>query len=203
MRSLTRFRTMTGRYFDPLDPDPAQIDPQDIARGLATQFRFGGMTPIPYTVAQHSVLVSNRVESSEDKLIALLHDAGEAYLWDIQRGLKSHVCLDLKLNGVLTPFWMVEDRILRAVWTAFGIPDRTEEQGGELLPRTVRDADDAIGLREWCWAQGGGSFGSVVSHGGYVWDFGMTDERWLDEFRHAYEAYHGHAWTPAEVPSCG
>jgi hypothetical protein len=72
-------QTVSGRWLNPFDPDPDQIDIGDIARALSNQCRFGGHCRAFYSVAQHSVLVSVLVEQRggdvEDVFAALMHDA--------------------------------------------------------------------------------------------------------------------------------
>ena len=85
-------QTVSGRRFNPLAPDPAEIDIEDVARALSNQCRFGGHCRFFYSVAQHSCLVADLVEerggSAGDVLWALLHDASEAYLVDLPHPLK-------------------------------------------------------------------------------------------------------------------
>ena len=80
-------QTVSGRWVNPFDPDPRQLDAGDIARALANQCRFGGHSRAFYSVAQHSVIVSRLVEERggdvEDVFAALMHDASEAYLGDM------------------------------------------------------------------------------------------------------------------------
>src|SRR6185503_5589264 len=62
------------------------------ARPLANLSRFGGHTRAFYSVAQHSVIVSQLVEErggdAEDAFAALMHDATEAYLGDMPHPIK-------------------------------------------------------------------------------------------------------------------
>jgi 5'-nucleotidase len=85
-------QTVSGRWVNPFDPQPDQLDAGDIARALANQCRFGGHSRVFYSVAQHSVLVSELVEQrggdAEDAFAALMHDATEAYLGDMPHPLK-------------------------------------------------------------------------------------------------------------------
>ena len=85
-------QTVSGRWVNPFDPDPEQLDPGDIARALANLCRFGGHCRAFYSVAQHSVIVSRVVEErggdAEDAFAALMHDATEAYLGDMPHPLK-------------------------------------------------------------------------------------------------------------------
>lgn len=87
--------TYTGRQFFPMAPRLDDIVIEDIAHALAAANRFNGHTREPYSVAQHSVLVSIEIErhvAPWDRLRAafygLLHDASEAYLCDVPRPLK-------------------------------------------------------------------------------------------------------------------
>ena len=85
-------QTVSGRWVNPFDPDPEQLDAGDIARALANQCRFGGHCRVFYSVAQHSVIVSELVEQRggdvEDVFAALMHDASEAYLGDMPHPIK-------------------------------------------------------------------------------------------------------------------
>ena len=85
-------QTVSGRWVNPFDPDPDQIELSDIARALANQCRFGGHCRTFYSVAQHCVVVSELTEaeggSADDALAALMHDASEAYLGDLPHPIK-------------------------------------------------------------------------------------------------------------------
>jgi hypothetical protein len=55
-------QTVSGRRVNPFDPAPDEIDIADIARALGNLCRFGGHCRVFYSVAQHSVIVSELVE---------------------------------------------------------------------------------------------------------------------------------------------
>ena len=67
--------------------DPRYFDIEDIAHSLSQLCRFNGHCIGTYTVAQHSCIVAEYARD-EHKLIALMHDAAEAYIGDIPRPLK-------------------------------------------------------------------------------------------------------------------
>jgi 5'-deoxynucleotidase YfbR-like HD superfamily hydrolase len=83
-------QTYTGKPFWPLEPELGEIDIVDIAHALSMQCRYSGHTKRFYSVAEHSVHISNSV-SPENALWGLLHDASEAYLVDIPRPLKPYL----------------------------------------------------------------------------------------------------------------
>lgn len=88
-------RTYTSKLVDPLNVKKEDISIIDIAQSLAKTCRYNGHCDGFYSVAQHSVLMSNlyRDDIPLAKL-ALLHDAAEAYTGDIITPLKR------KLKGI-------------------------------------------------------------------------------------------------------
>ena len=82
--------TFHGSVF-PLSPfDPSKIFIEDIAVSLSRLPRFNGHTREFYSVAEHSVHVSEVVGQIDPDLAldGLLHDATEAYLGDMSRPLR-------------------------------------------------------------------------------------------------------------------
>lgn len=76
------------RHVDIMQPDPGAIDMRFLASTLAKINRFNGRTPLPYSVAQHSVLVAQLLPARLRRY-GLLHDAHEAILGDITSPVKS------------------------------------------------------------------------------------------------------------------
>ena len=74
--------TCTGRRVHIAAPLPDEIDIEDIAHGLSHVCRFAGHVPLYYSVAQHSLLVSELLDE-RTAMWGLLHDASEAYLHDL------------------------------------------------------------------------------------------------------------------------
>lgn len=83
-------QTFTGRMFWPLDPHPDEVAIEDIAHSLSMQCRFAGHCQKFYSVAEHSILVSQVIQP-EFAIYGLLHDAPEAYLVDVPRPVKPHL----------------------------------------------------------------------------------------------------------------
>ncbi len=123
--------TYTGKYFYPLDPNPANIDIIDIAHALSMLCRFGGHCLLFYSVAEHSVRASQI--ATHDKLAILLHDAAEAYFADIAGNLKYYV------SGLEE----IERNILETIYRKFGINhfDETEVERVDwiMLATEARD----------------------------------------------------------------
>jgi len=80
-------QTYTNVEFDIFNATENDVLIIDIAHALSNICRFGGHCKEFYSVAQHSIHVSQLVQPKY-KLHALLHDASEAYLGDIPRPIK-------------------------------------------------------------------------------------------------------------------
>lgn len=76
----------SGRLFDFLDPRGSDFSIEDVAHGLSYICRYAGQCSEFYSVAEHSILVSD--VSDDFAYEALLHDAAEAFMGDITRPLK-------------------------------------------------------------------------------------------------------------------
>src|SRR5579862_5085028 len=86
-------QTYTGRKFWPLDPRSWDVCLEDVAHALAVKCRYGGHCRGFYSVAQHSVLVSQLLAEWKADIWTvrwgLLHDANEAYSADVVRPIKN------------------------------------------------------------------------------------------------------------------
>jgi hypothetical protein len=108
--SSTEIQTFTGKVIDLGMVTADDIDIRDIAHALSLINRYTGHTLVPYSVAQHSVHVSNLVGDEFAKW-GLMHDASEAYLGDVSRPLKS----------MLPDYKLLEEMVQRAVADKFGL----------------------------------------------------------------------------------
>jgi hypothetical protein len=99
----------SGNWFDLLDPWNSVFSIADIAHALSNICRYSGQCSSFYSVAEHSLHVSNVVE--EFQLEALLHDATEAFLGDITRPLKQ----------LLPQYKEIEASVEDAIFARFGL----------------------------------------------------------------------------------
>ena len=142
-------QTVSGRWVNPFDPDPKQLDAGDIARALANQCRFGGHSRVFYSVAQHSVIVSQLVEQrggdAEDVFAALMHDASEAYLGDMPHPIKHRSALGVAFKAA-------EDHLEAAIRERFRIKADVPEikRADRALLATERRAFSA---ENWHWPE--------------------------------------------------
>tara|TARA_R110002050_G_scaffold69507_2_gene150322 strand:+ start:8073 stop:8615 length:543 start_codon:yes stop_codon:yes gene_type:complete len=108
--------TASGRKINLLDPKPEQISIGDIARGLSYNSHFGGQTPQFFSISQHCLLVCELMELRFKKdpammMLALLHDASEAYLGDMLKPLKV----------MLPNFREIEDRMMGVILERYSL----------------------------------------------------------------------------------
>lgn len=129
MRKGDWIQVSRGSIFYPLDPRPEEVNIEDIAHALAMRCRYAGHCLKFYSVAEHSVHVSNNV-SSENALWGLLHDAAEAYSSDIPRPLKRS----------LKEWAPIEQNIQSAICEKFGL--------SLIEPEEVKLVDTQMLLKE-------------------------------------------------------
>jgi hypothetical protein len=142
-------QTVSGRWVNPFEPDVEQIDIGDIARALSNQCRFGGHCRTFYSVAQHSVLVSELVEQRggdiEDVFAGLMHDAGEAYLGDMPHPIKHRSPLG-------AAFREAEKHLEAAIRERFSI--RSEVAGLKPADRAILATERrAFSAETWHWPE--------------------------------------------------
>lgn len=102
--------TRSGRKVHFLDPQPDELDIEDIAWALAQQCRFNGHCSQFYSVAEHSVAVS-RILPKHLRLAGLMHDASEAYLSDIPSPVKQF----------LPDYFKIEQTVMDAIIRKFNL----------------------------------------------------------------------------------
>ena len=147
MPNETWITTASNKRIFPLALKPEDIDIDDIAHALSNVCRWGGHIPHFYSVAQHSVLVSEisflifREQRQQTgpvilprivALYGLLHDAAEAYLGDVCRPLKHDTG-----NATAAAYKAAEENALSVILDKF-------ELQIESMPSVVALADNVL-----------------------------------------------------------
>lgn len=155
--------TISGLLVDPMNLRPEEVRIDDIAHHLSMLCRFCGAVREFYSVAEHSVLVCREVELRAYRrdidvrefryllMLALLHDACEAYLGDVIRPRKAiYPSMDAD-----------ESRVQESILRGLGLWASVPEEWGRL----IKQADDAV-----CRAEAE----ILIQGGGKNWGWGET-----------------------------
>ena len=112
-------------YF--MDPKPENFCIEDIAHALSNICRFNGHCDKFYSVAVHSIFVSDMLPR-EISLHGLLHDAPEAYVTDIPRPLKK--LINWSMEGLLKK---IEYDIHHCINRAFNLRDLSPHEVKQIM----------------------------------------------------------------------
>lgn len=166
--SAHEVETFSGRYVDTENPSAEDIVLEDVAHALSQVCRYGGHCQRFYSVAEHAVIVSRRLEhlglSRRWQMAGLHHDDAEAFLGDIPRPMKS-------LLG--EAYATLTERMDVAVVWGLGLNDgsRSAISAADFHDPYVKDADNwalflearhllpSRGLHWWNGAQGASEWG--------------------------------------------
>lgn len=121
-----------GGPIDPFETSGNVYDMRSIAWSLSMQCRFGGHARQFYSVAEHCYVLSH-VVPREYALVALLHDAAEAYIGDIVVPIKRR----------LADFKTYEVNLERSIMAYFNIKNYDE------AIKVVDEYDKRIVYNEW------------------------------------------------------
>lgn len=106
---------LSGQILDLNGTGGDGITLMDIAQGLCMANRYGGQTMVPYSVAQHSVLLAMHVPKPL-KRYALMHDASEYILGDMIRPAKS----------LMPDYKATENRLSERIYNKYGVVPMSE-----------------------------------------------------------------------------
>lgn len=124
---MSYITTISGKHFDPIEPEETLIDIKDIAHSLSLVCRGNGHVKHFYSVAQHCICCAKEAQArgygNFVALACLLHDASEAYLSDVTRPVKKD----------LTYYLEVEDRLQNLLWRHFLGRDITPEENTQIF----------------------------------------------------------------------
>lgn len=167
--TYNQVETFTGAFVDVGKPEPSTIKLEDIAHALSQTCRYGGHCKSFYSVAEHAVFVSIRLErrGEDDKtqMMGLHHDDAEAYLGDIPRPMKP-------LLGA--SYERMSDRMDAAICQSLGLPYGVES----LHDPAIKDADNwslFVEARHLLPSQGKGWWDG--EQGSYKWNIGELPSR--------------------------
>ena len=125
--------TYTGVKFYPFDPRLEDIVAEDMIHAVCHLCRFGGHSPVFYSVGQHLLLVyrylTDKNCSPAARLYGLTHDFTEAYLLDLPRPVKQ----------MLKEYQQLEERLFSLIWQSFGVGPLQEQ---DIV--AVKQADDLV-----------------------------------------------------------
>lgn len=162
--------TVSGKYFNLLDPRIEDVNVIDIAHALANCARFAGHSRVFYSVAQHCVMVS-QIVPPQHALQALLHDAAEAYVGDMTSPLKRLVPV----------FGRIEQRVWNVISRRFNVPAALspEVQHADLVALAT-ERRDLMAEQEAHWPILDGI--EALPHGIKPWAPGESMLRWACRF---------------------
>jgi len=107
-----------GKMLDITDLKPDDISIYDIGWALAQNLRFNGHTIIPYSVAEHCTALSLWVPEHL-ALVALLHDASEAYIGDVINPVKQWcpelVALEESIHKVIFEHFRLDPEAIKLI----------------------------------------------------------------------------------------
>lgn len=184
--------TYTGKRPVIGDMTAATVDMMDVGTSLSRMTRFLGHCKVFYSVAEHSVLVSEALEyygaSTKEVFAGLMHDAKEAYIGDmptpVKRAFAQH-CIDF--NSVKKQIEYNADRAIC-------------EYVGWITPEDIRSmlivsADLGAlkveanflcvsGGRNWTYTSEPMEFKEeiVKQHGGWGWDTSQAYDRFMARY---------------------
>lgn len=171
-KSFHCVNTYTGKIINPLNLKTEDICLEDIAHALALKCRFNGHCRTFYSIAQHCYLAAYYSPTPLKKL-ALLHDAAEAYLFDIPRPLKQIPCITPLLHMELCILDTILGKyLLPAEWKGSWeqIDDillihecRALIQNWEAIPLAHQEPTQVILIIPWTWEESEKAFLQMAS----------------------------------------
>jgi uncharacterized protein len=174
-------QTYTGKKFWPLEPRVEEVDIEDIAHALSNLCRFAGHVTQFYSVAQHSVIVSEQCPFGA-KLWGLLHDAPEAYMVDLPQPIKH----DPTMRG----YRVAEEHLMRCIGQRFALTRWTPEAVSRCdrlaLCAERRDLLRPLADEDWLASVGGGYVDPISIPTIRPWSPAEAEERFLDAFAFLY-----------------
>lgn len=170
--------TYTGKHFYPMDPDPEDLDIEDIAHALSFICRGNGQVRMFYSVAEHCINCALEAEargySRRVALACLLHDASESYMSDVPRPFKKY----------LKDYQEMEERLLSCIYKTFLGSDLTEEE-----QKKVKEIDNDLLAHDMLHLLGEGKTEELVQLK-HPYSYGQDEMYEVDyNYRELYRRY--------------
>lgn len=165
---MTWMQTHKGR-FDFAEPGKHWMDIESIAHSLSLICRFNGHCKEFYSVAQHSVYVSQLCKP-DNRLSGLLHDAPEAYIGDMVSPLKKMIPAFQAFEGDV---WEV---LARQQGLPLALPQDVKDADLEML---ALEARDLMGVDPTAWGLKAPSVNAKIT----PWDSKRAERHFLDAYR--------------------
>lgn len=174
--------TKTGLHFHFLDPKPEAICIEDIAWALSRKARFNGHTTnmIPYSVAQHCCHAHDQMlvgtENCNDLMWALLHDATEAYLPDVNSTLKDHLSgfrgMEFAVEGAIADRFGLRTKptALKEIDLCLLATERRDMMFDDPTPWEILEGVEPLRTRITPW-------GATTSYYEFLYRFGEVTKR--------------------------
>lgn len=189
-------QTFLGGQFYLLDPRPEEVDIRDIAHALSQACRYRGMCLRFYSVLEHSMLLATYAQtvlgkSLKDILLALLHDAHEAYTGDITSPVKN-------MYPEIRDFERtIQDMIQAKYGLAGGKPEWLDEIDQRI--RWDEKASLMVPRKDWQGMHEGGALGVAVQ----CWEPHRAEGIFLGAFNTIQAALQAEAKVKATFdPNC-
>lgn len=122
--TLIPYHTQFGTI-DLANLTPGDVTAFAVADALAKTNRFGGRTPLPWSVASHSLLVERLCSHIDLKGWALLHDAHEAFIGDITSPALELICQAGTRSSIEHAIQNAKGKLDRAIGAAWECPTRS------------------------------------------------------------------------------
>lgn len=122
MSTKTWIQSYSGKMVEPGNLTVEMVSRADIGHALAQKVRFSGHLIEPYSVAQHCVMGSSRVDP-KFKLAFLLHEVSEVYLPDIPTPIKRMTFFNSTGSEPWLAWTELEDQHARVIFSALGVSD--------------------------------------------------------------------------------
>ena len=190
--SLHLFPTATSGIVDLCNPHWGQLNILDIAWHLSQLNRFYGSCVRPYSVAEHSLLVSEILErrglDAHAQMAGLMHDAHEAYCGDLHPQTKQLIGWGWRHHeamwerAVRTAFWLA---------TAMHVHGDAVHRADQLaLAAELRDFKDADERAVWeaCGGQAAPEWVDLLSRERAAVGWEQWRDRFVDRFYELDEA---------------